>query len=127
MGGADLETLNKLERFSHFAGIAYQIRDDMEDFDGQRGDIRFRKPSVQLAMLMKQLPDEERPVVEQAFIEGDFTMICHYLENYNTNESCLCLLKENLDHAKESLENLGNIGLKLALHEILGKIFDKYL
>ncbi|MEI6436330.1 MAG: polyprenyl synthetase family protein [Bacteroidota bacterium] len=127
IGGADTETLNKLERFSHFTGIAYQIMDDMEDYNGQRGDIRFRKPSVQLAMLMKELPQDEWAIVEQAFIAGDFNLIYLYLENYKTNDRCICLLKENLEHAKESLENLVNIGLKLALHEILGKIFDKYL
>ncbi len=127
MGGATEETLGQLERFSHFTGIAYQIMDDIEDYSGHKGDIRFRKPSVILAMLKEGLPQEELAIVEQAFMDGNFNLIYLSMENNKTGERCANLLKHHLDRAKESLENLGNMGLKLALHEILGKIFDKYI
>jgi geranylgeranyl pyrophosphate synthase len=127
MGGADEGTLDLLGRFSQFTGIAYQIMDDLEDYAGDRGDIRFRKPSVMLAMLMEDLPAEERAIVEQAFAASNFSLICLYLENYKTANRCAELLNDQLDKAKESLDHLKNMGLKLALHEILGKIFDKYI
>jgi geranylgeranyl pyrophosphate synthase len=127
IGDASPETLDRLGRFSHFTGIAYQIMDDLEDYKGQQGDIRFRKPSVMLAMLLENLPNQERAIVEQAFLAGDFSLIYHYLDTNKTNDHCAGLLKDHLDRAKENLENLENMGLKLALHEILGKIFDKYI
>ena len=127
MGGAGVETLDQLERFSHFTGIAYQVMDDLEDYSGTRGDIRFRKPSVLLSMLMQRLPEDERILIEDAFISGNFEQIYRCLENNQTVDHCSDLLKDQLIRAKESLANLKNLGLKLALHEILGKIFNKYL
>lgn len=127
MGGADEETLAILSRFSHFTGIAYQVMDDLEDHAGQRGDIRFRKPSVLLAMLMEELPAEERAIVAQAFATGNFNLVYLYLDNYKTAGRCTALMDDYLHRAKECLDPLGNMGLKLALHEILGKIFDKYI
>jgi geranylgeranyl pyrophosphate synthase len=126
MGGTDAETLELLGLFSHYTGIAYQIMDDMEDYAGQQGDIRFRKPSVMLAILLEELPPEERTIIEQAFTAGNFNLIDLCLENYQTVDRCSALLKSYLNRARGSLDNLGNMGLKLALHEILGKIFDKY-
>ncbi|MEI6682143.1 MAG: polyprenyl synthetase family protein [Bacteroidota bacterium] len=127
MGGADAATLDQLERFSHFTGIAYQVMDDLEDYSGNRGDIRFRKPSVLLTMLMEGLPGDERTLVEQAFVSGDFDPVYLSLEKNQTAGQCSALLKDQLILAKESLAELKNLGLKLALHEILGKIFNKYL
>jgi geranylgeranyl pyrophosphate synthase len=127
MGGAGAGTLEQLERFSHFTGIAYQVMDDLEDYAGNRGDILFRKPSVLLAMLMEKLPEDERMMIEQAFVAGNFDLIYRCLENNQTVDHCSALLKDQLIRAKESLTQLKNLGLKLALHEILGKIFDKYL
>ncbi len=127
LGGAEDATLNQLERFSYFTGIAYQVMDDLDDYSGNRGDILFRKPSVLLAMLIDRLPDDERIMIEQAFISGNFDAIYRCLENNQTVDQCSELLKDQIFRAKESLADLKYLGLKLALHEILGKIFDKYL
>jgi len=127
IGGAGRETLHQLGRFSQFTGIAYQVMDDLEDYHGQRGDIMFRKPSALLSMLMEIIPQDEQDIVEKAFRAGNFNVVYLYLENFKVPDHCVRLLKTNIDRAKESLDHLGNMGLKLALHEILGKIFDKYL
>jgi geranylgeranyl pyrophosphate synthase len=127
MGGADSKTLELLSKFSYFTGIAYQIMDDLKDYSGENGDIRFRKPSVLMAMMMSKLSQNEKSVMKQAFIEGNINLIYLYLENYKARDHCVELLKDYINRAKESLDNLANLGLKLALHEILGKIFDKYI
>lgn len=127
MGGADAGTLERLGKFSHYTGIAYQIMDDMDDHAGQHGDIHFRKPSVMLALLMEELSAEERAIIDAAFTAGNYKTIDLYLENNEVANRCSNLLKSYLHRAKGSLDDLGNMGLKLALHEILGKIFDKYI
>jgi geranylgeranyl pyrophosphate synthase len=127
IGGAGARALEQLERFSHFTGIAYQVMDDLADYAGNRGDIRFRKPSVLLSMLMEQLHERDRIEVTQAYLEGNIDEIYRLLEHHQAADRCLALLKDQLARAKESLTGLKNLGLKMALHEILGKIFDKYL
>lgn len=127
IGGADAETLDRLERFSHFTGLAYQVMDDLEDYSGNQGDIRLGKPSVLVSMLMEKIPDEQRSTVKQAFNAGNFDEIYRCIEINHIADHCAVLLKEQLFRAKESLAELKNLGLKLALHEFLGKIFDKFL
>lgn len=127
IGGADALTLDQLERFSHFTGIAYQVMDDLEDYSGNRGDIRFRKPSILLSMLMEELPEDERGAVEHAYNAGDFDVIYQCLEKNETVGHFTAFLQDQLFRARESLAGLENLGLKLALHEILGKIFNNYV
>ena len=127
IGGADAETLDRLERFSHFTGLAYQVMDDLEDYSGNQGDIRLGKPSVLVSMLMENIPDEQRITVGQAFNAGNFDEIYRCIEINHIADHCAAQLKEQLFRAKESLAELKNLGLKLALHEFLGKIFDKFL
>ncbi|MEI6884126.1 MAG: polyprenyl synthetase family protein [Bacteroidota bacterium] len=127
IGGADEIDLEQLKLFSQFTGIAYQIMDDLEDDSGKKMNYAFSKPSFLLAVLMDELPGDEKAIIQQAFASRNNDLIQVYLHNYKTAGRCTLLLKEKLEGAKQSLENLGNIGLKLALHEILGKIFSDYL
>lgn len=127
IGGADENELEQLKSFSHYTGIAYQIMDDLKDDSGNNSNYAFSKPSFLLAVLMNELPAEEKAIVQQAFASRNNHLIKVYLDNYKIADKCTLLLKKKLEGAKESLENLGNIGLKLALHEILGKIFSDYL
>jgi len=125
MGGAGPDTLECLERFSHFAGIAYQVKDDLEDYPETSSDNRFRKPSVMLAMLMEDLGDEEWRIVEEARHSGRFDKIDSLLAGHQTADRCKALLKDNLRQARESIAGLQIPGLKLALYAILGKIFGQ--
>jgi geranylgeranyl pyrophosphate synthase len=127
IGGADTATLDRLERFSYFTGLAYQVMDDLDDYSGNQGDIRQGKPSVLLSMLMERISDEQRIAVGKAFAAGNFDEIYRFIEINHIADHCSALLIEKLFRAKESLADLKNLGLKLALHEFLGKIFDKYL
>ena len=53
---ADDETQDVLERYSESLGIAYQIRDDLEDFTGESdsNDLRDRRLSLLLAIAHKR-------------------------------------------------------------------------
>jgi len=127
IGGADKDSLDQLSRFSHFLGVAYQIRDDLLDYQGNQGDIQLRKTSILLSFLCDQLNSNERMLVEQAYREGDHKLIFTRFGDYKTKEKTIGLLHQYLGEAKSTADKFTNQGLKLALHEILGKIFNEYL
>ena len=127
IGGASGKTLDVLSNFSHFIGIAYQIKDDLSDYQGNKGDIAVRKFSILLSVLLEQLPDPEKDLLLNAYKIDDYNTIYSLIDLYDVQNTTKVLLVSTINKAKNSLENISNLGLKLALHEILGKIFKEYI
>lgn len=124
-GGADKNTLNILDNFSHNIGIAYQIKDDLSDFDS--GDIEIRKFSILLSLLYQKVSSDEKKNLLNSFKETGSYDIFEQIKFHRIKEETENLLKDYINESKRSLENLQNIGLKIALHELVGKIFKDYL
>lgn len=127
VGGAPDDTIAILERFCHFVGIAYQIQDDLSDYQGTKGDIAIRRFSIMLSILHEQLPKVESDELLNAYWHGDNRTILELLDRYQVPIVAKNLLLETIGEARSCLTNVTNLGLKLALHEILGKLFKKYL
>jgi len=122
-GGADKISLEALDRFSHNIGIAYQIMDDLSDYQGQNGDIAVRKFSILLSLLKENFSGTEA----KDFATGDTDRIMELIKTLGIQAETEKLLKQYINEAKKSLESLDNLKLKLALHEIVGRIFKDYL
>ncbi len=127
MGCADAGILGSLSDFSKYIGIAYQIKDDLSDFNGSKGDIEIRNFSIFLSMLKEYASSSDLEQLVQALEKRDFKIIYHLIDEYEIQKKTESLLKSYVSEAKNCLENLGNLGLKLALHEILGKTFKDYI
>ena len=127
VGGASDETIGLLDRFSHFIGVGYQIKDDLSDYQGNKGDIAVRKFSILLSVLLEQLPQQEKVLLFDAYKYDDYNAIYGMIDRYQIQNITSELLISTFHEAKNCLENISNLGLKLALHEILGKIFKDYI
>ena len=127
VGGASGEMLEILNRFSNLIGIGYQIKDDLSDYHGNKGDIAVRKFSILLSVLEEQLPKSEKDSLLVAYKLDDYDAIYELIDHYRIQNITRELLIDTINEAKGCLENISNIGLKLALHEILGKIFKDYI
>jgi geranylgeranyl diphosphate synthase, type II len=127
VGGADAEILDSLSNFSKSIGIAYQVKDDLSDFNGSKGDIEVRKFSILLSLLKEAASAADSERLNQALKKGDFEIIYDLIKVYDIHEKTLLLLSSYLIEARNCLENFSNLGLKLALHEILGKTFKEYI
>jgi len=127
IGGASGETLEVLNRFSHFIGIGYQIKDDLSDYHGNKGDIAIRKFSILLSVLKEQLPKSEIEILLNAYKYDEYEVIYELIDRYQIQNATKELLISTIHEAKNCLESISNLGLKLALHEILGKIFKEYI
>jgi geranylgeranyl diphosphate synthase type II len=127
VGGATAETLEVLNQFSRFIGIGYQIKDDLSDYQGNKGDIAVRKFSILLSILKEQLPLSEREILLNAYKTDDYDLIYELIDRYQIKVITKNLLISNILEAKNCLDSISILGLKLALHEIMGKIFKEYI
>ena len=127
VGGASNGTIEILERFSHYIGIGYQIKDDLSDYHGDKGDIVIRKFSILLSVLADQLQYTEKEELLNAYKNDNYELIFALIDRNQVPQITGELLVNHINEAKNCLESISNLGLKLALHEIMGKIFKEYI
>lgn len=126
-GEADQGTLLLLQKFSFNMGVAYQIMDDMQDFTGPTGEISPGKSSVYLSLLMEYLGAEDQVLFQGAYYSSDFNKIKQFIDQYGIGDQAQKLLDKFLEQTRTCLKEFKNPALKLALHEMVGKIFRDYL
>jgi geranylgeranyl pyrophosphate synthase len=125
--GADENSLKLLEKFSRSIGIAYQIKDDIDDFKDEAGDFEIYKPSVLISLLQEKLTGTELTDFQDAYRENDIKIIRKLAEGSTIDQEAEMLLSDYIKESKECLDGFYNTGLKMALHEILGNIFKEYI
>ena len=123
--GADENSLKLLEKFSRSIGIAYQIKDDLEDFKDEAGEFEIYKPSVLISLLQEKLTGTELTDFQDAYRENDIKIIRKLAEGSTIDQEAEMLLSDYIKESKECLDGFYNTGLKMALHEILGNIFKE--
>lgn len=135
LGGADAETHEALRKYSESLGIAYQIRDDLEDYadEGGSSDLDRRRPSLILAIAHKRAePGRERNLVE-ALVRGETRYadaapeLREMLRARGVLEKAEELLEAYKEDAVRSLRFLSNATLKGLLRRVVGKIFGERL
>ncbi|RPH41027.1 MAG: polyprenyl synthetase, partial [Planctomycetota bacterium] len=133
LGGADPETHEVLKKYSESLGIAYQVRDDIEDCSGEgdSNDLVGRRPSVILAIALKRAEEgPEKELLRSLFsanppkVNGEFHTI---LKERKAIEKAEELLEAYKEDAIRSLRFLSNPTLKGLLRRVVGKIFGEHL
>ena len=117
--------------YSQNLGIAYQIRDDMNDLAADAGANHGQKmrPSVMLAVAHERARDDGRALLESLWqhepLAADTShQIRHLVHAVKADERCLLLLESYKDQAIQSLGDLDNATLKGLLRRVIGKIFN---
>ncbi|HEX2970122.1 MAG TPA: polyprenyl synthetase family protein [Bacteroidales bacterium] len=126
-GEADEISINILIEFSHLIGVAYQIKDDLEDFKMPAEGMSFQIPSLPVSVLNELAGESDRELLMEYVNANNLTAISELIEKYDVKARTGRLIKENLGRIYSCLERLENIRLKLALHEIVGKTFRDYV
>ncbi len=126
-GNADEKLLKQLKEFSKYVGIAYQIKDDLGDYKGENGDILFRNFSVLLSVLFDDLNKKDRMEALELIHNKNWQKIFELIHGNNIVEKTHTLLRRHIQNAYQSISNVDKLALKLALHEIMGKIFNDYI
>lgn len=130
-GGADEATHGVLGEYSEALGIAYQVRDDLEDYrgEGDSHDLRDLRPSLLLAIAHKRAKGE----ADKELIAGLWTRAVDYREVHREidrilEESGAIARAEELlaayeEQAVRALRVLASPTLKGLLRRVVGKIF----
>ena len=133
--GADEETHAILSTYSESLGIAYQIRDDLEDFTGESdsNDLADLRPSLILAIAHKRAKEgEEKDLLERLWrrevrFEDVETEVRRILDERDVTRKAAELREAYEQQAINSLRTMTNPTLKGLLRRVIGKIFGNNL
>jgi len=125
------EVADVLGEFSGNLGIAYQIRDDMDDLGEDAGDneLERMRPSVLLAVARERAKGDDKALLESLWNREQLEDVAMHkvrklAHEVEADDKCLLLLETYKDAAVRSLADLENANLKGLLRRVMGKIFN---
>ena len=132
LGGADEATHDVLRQYSESLGIAYQIKDDVEDFKGEAdsNDLDQVRLSLILTIAHKRAEGADRDRVAAAIRSGAAGRgdeLRRIAEQYGVLDKAEDLLAAYREDAVRSLRFLSSPTLKGLMRRIVGKIFGEAL
>ncbi len=125
-GRAGNKSLDILSHFCHYTGLAYQIKDDIEDLTENKASNTLTNPSILISIMNEIATQKDRIALQEAIKKDEYGEIRLLIEKYPVVELASDMLRMHLEQAFSSIGELRNISLKLALHEITGKTFRDY-
>jgi geranylgeranyl pyrophosphate synthase len=123
------EVSETLATYSEALGIAYQIRDDLDDLGAtaESNDISGLRPSLLLATAYERATGDQKALLESHWrrestaTPAEIEALYHEL---GAPDRCRDLLERYKEEAIRSLRDLENPSLKGLLRRVLGKIFN---
>jgi geranylgeranyl pyrophosphate synthase len=126
--GTVSEVHDVLTKYSAALGIAYQIRDDLEDLDGEGDDLSAVRPALPLALAHERAKDANHELLERvwrrsadAFPEAGH--LRSVIDRLGVADRCRGLLDSYKEEAVRSLAALEDASLKGLLRRVVSKIF----
>jgi geranylgeranyl pyrophosphate synthase len=125
--GADGNTSRVLKSFSDSLGVAYQVKDDLEDFHGRGQDQDARRPSLLFALAWEASSGATRTAIERRWCHppdprNDAASLSVIVEELKVEEKARQLLEHYRNEAIRSLSPLQNAQLKGLLRRLVGRI-----
>ena len=128
-GGADEDVHEVLTKFSEALGIAYQVRDDIEDLveTHAEDDIAKQRPTLPLALAFERTKEANRAALERAWTRTaspeDLQHARELIKEVGAEDRCRGLLDSYKDQAVRSLAHMDNASLKGLLRRVISRIF----
>ena len=127
--GADEEIHEVLEEYSESLGIAYQIRDDLNDIEGEADDIHSMRLSLILAIAHEKAVKDDKKLLAQLWtkqipIGENWENIQRIIEKNKAVKRATQLLESYKEQATRSIRYLENHTLKGLLRRVISKIFN---
>src|SRR2546422_389394 len=120
-----------LSNYSEALGIAYQIRDDLNDLgsQGETNDIAGLRPSLLLAVAYEKAKDANKTLLESVWRRSlqaglKFEQIEALYFELKADERARQLCETYKEEAIRSLRDVENPNLKGLLRRVIGKIFN---
>ena len=132
LGGGDEAIASVLTRYSNALGIAYQIRDDIEDIADGEDPAIFRScgpPCLWRSCMRKCVTKPaDRALVERAWRRqcspAELEQVRRLLESHQVEHRCQVLQESFKEEALRALGELQTTSLKGLLRRVVSKIFS---
>jgi geranylgeranyl pyrophosphate synthase len=131
-GDAEPGVHDVLRQYSEALGVAYQIRDDLEDFTGRgdSNDLRDLRPSIVLALAHERAAGAEARMMvalwNRSRVDDDVAVhVRRIIERRGVIDEAQALLDAQTQRATRCLRVLPNPTLKGLLQRMIGKIFGQ--
>ena len=125
--GADPELHGILSGYSEALGIAYQIRDDIDDLtNGDGDDLSAARPAFPLAIGYERAKGEDREVLERIWRRAanlDATEAREVVERLGAIDRSKQMMESYKEQAIQKLTDVQNPSLKGLLRRVVSKIF----
>jgi geranylgeranyl diphosphate synthase type II len=130
LGGAPTEVHDVLHRYSEALGVAYQIRDDLEDLVESHApdDVRAQRPSLPLALAFEKAKGSARETLNDLWCRraqdpAGPDAVRTLVTELGAEARARALLEGYKEHAIRTLPDLQHASLKGLLRRVVGKIF----
>lgn len=114
LGGSEAHEIEVLEQFADSLGIAYQVRDDLNEFDQDRVDEKIADFPLLVALLQEHASDHQI---------SDVASFKKQIKALELDKQARLILNEYVAACYTRLDQLKNDRLRLSLYGVLGKIF----
>ena len=119
----------ELQKYSEALGIAYQIRDDLDDLMAdQISDVAAMRPSLPMAIAGDRARGDAKAIVERFWrreaLPEDAAALVQILIDVKAEDRCRGLLESYKEEAIRSLTRIEHSSLKGLLRRVVGKIFS---
>lgn len=121
-GDATNEDLDVLRTFSGFFGIAYQIKDDLDEFREAADQTQPADYPLLLSLLVDNSSDS-RDAIHSLYHENNRDEITRLIFEQQVDKTADQLLHDYTQKAYRELDKLQNLKMKLSLYTVLGKVF----
>lgn len=124
------EVAQVLHDYSEALGIAYQIRDDLDDLseDSGRNELGTIRPSILLSTTYEKAKGDDKAFMEELWrgrnAGADLDRVRDLAHHLKADDRCMLLLETYKETAIRSLQGLESANLKGLLRRVLGKIFN---
>lgn len=128
--GAEDALHETIHAYSAALGVAYQIRDDLDDFAAAKraGIVPERRPTILWALAHQSAKKAQKADVVAAWCEADADLSAEsaiaLIESLGATDSAQDLLTAYKDEAIRQLRLVENANVKGLLRRTIGKIFD---
>lgn len=128
LGGADDATREALASYSEALGVAYQIRDDLNDLsaDSDADDVKHGRASLTLTVAYERGNETDRVLIRDAWAHGatadEAGRIRKTVVRLGADAESRRLLDDYRTRALDALRPVTNMRLKVLLHRIAGKL-----
>ena len=122
-GGAHNGDLKLLETFSDWFGIAYQIKDDLNEFREEEQNGQAHHFPFLLALLNDRLTENGETDRLGDFAKLESAKLRQVILDEQVDKHADAFLNLYVDKCYQELDQLQNLKLKLSLYGVMGKIF----